>query len=138
MDRVLGGDTGSSTIHRTISPTHCSICERRTSAPMVTLAESVAVSGSRQSWTLCRACADAVEAEMQRADLRPSLRMRVAVAMVATERSPRARPKIWDDEFWEQLSERQWNVLIAIWVIALAVLAPLLFVLVAALASTQR
>jgi hypothetical protein len=44
----------------------------------------------RYEWTLCQPCHSALLAEMRRSSIRSSVRLRVAVGLVAAERSPRA------------------------------------------------
>lgn len=78
------GDDSQSTALR------CSICTRRLGNNIVSLDETGDVPAPRQSWLLCGVCDTAVHAEMERSPLRTPLRIRVAVGMVAAERSPKA------------------------------------------------
>lgn len=45
----------------------------------------------RQEWVLCQACNDAVKQQMSQAPVHSPIRLRVAVGLVATERTPAAR-----------------------------------------------
>lgn len=69
----------------------CDICERRLGATISYLEETGDVPGPRQSWVLCTECSDAVHAQMERTPIRSPLRLRVAVGVVSTERTPTAR-----------------------------------------------
>lgn len=68
----------------------CSICAQMLSGDMLFLDETGEVPAPRQSWVFCQACDAAVRAELERSPVEGPLRVRVAVGMVASERSPRA------------------------------------------------
>lgn len=68
----------------------CSVCTRRLGNDIAFLDETGDVPEPRQSWTLCPACDQSVKAELARSPVVGPLRVRIAVAMVAAERSPRA------------------------------------------------
>lgn len=83
-------------------------------------------------WHLCDECYLAVGRELARAALRSPARVRVALGVVAAERRSMPRYHVWDERFWEQLSDRgQDRLLIWIFAIAFAVHA-LAFMLIAA------
>lgn len=69
----------------------CDICERRLGSTISYLEETGDVPEPRQSWVLCEDCSDAVHQQVERSPVRSSLRLRVAIGMVATERTPTAR-----------------------------------------------
>lgn len=72
-------------------PTRCGICQRRLGDSIHFLEETGETPEPRQSWALCGACAAAVHEQLRNSPMRGDLRLRVAVALVATERSPEAR-----------------------------------------------
>lgn len=67
---------------------HCSICQRRLSDDIAFLDETGNVPEPRRSWMLCAACDAAVRAEIERSPVQGPLRLRVAVGVVAADRSP--------------------------------------------------
>lgn len=73
----------------------------------------------RQSWMLCEACNDAVKRQMAQAPIRSPQRLRVAIALVSTERTPAARRMKRG-----QLSDAGWTKLL-FWTFVLAMLAHL-------------
>lgn len=91
---------------RGLAPTRCAICERRLGNSIHFLEETGDVPEPRQSWALCDACNDAVREQMRLSPVRGSLRLRVAIGLVATERTPasrRARFGQLNDQHWERL-----------------------------------
>src|SRR5262249_40593973 len=97
----------------------CSICRRRVGDAVVYLEETGEQEEERQSWLLCETCNDAVKRQMASAPIRSPLRLRVAVALVATERTPAARRMKRG-----QLSDAGWFRLL-FWTFVLAMLAHL-------------
>lgn len=82
------------------------------------------------SWALCDACNTAVRDEMERSPVRGPLRLRVAVGLVATERTPQARRARIG-----QMSDQHWETLL-FWAFLLFMLAHLVvIVIVAAIAK---
>jgi len=72
------------------SVTRCSICCKRIWVGALTIQEPADAPEPKQSWILCKLCYAAVQAELERSPLRTSVRLRVAVGLVAAERWPRA------------------------------------------------
>lgn len=66
----------------------CSICTRRLTGDIAFLDETGDVPEPRQSWMLCSLCDEAVRIEMERSPVQGPLRARVAVGVVAADRSP--------------------------------------------------
>ncbi|HEY7833694.1 MAG TPA: hypothetical protein VIG30_09010 [Ktedonobacterales bacterium] len=83
----IGGDHMGTEGARGGKP-HCSICQRRLRGDIVFLDETGDVPEPRQSWMLCAACDEAVHWEMERSPVQGALRARIAVGVVAAERSP--------------------------------------------------
>src|SRR5215831_12134851 len=79
----------------------CAICDRRSSGSLYRVMESIPLDDEPRSWLLCVDCADAVRQEVERADLRTPLRVRIAVGIVALQRRPR-HYHFWNEEFWEE------------------------------------
>lgn len=72
-------------------PLRCAICARRLGSAICYLEETGDVPPPRQSWMLCTACNEAVKEQMALAPVQSSIRLRVAVGIVSTERTPAAR-----------------------------------------------
>lgn len=69
----------------------CSICTRRLGKWVFFVEETGDVPEPKQSWALCSACNEAVHGELERSTVQSPLRLRIAVGMVASERTPQAR-----------------------------------------------
>jgi hypothetical protein len=76
------------------APPRCDICDQRTGRDVAFLDETGEVLESRRSWMLCPECNAAVNAELARSPVVTPLRVRVAVGIVAAERSPHAVRKV--------------------------------------------
>ena len=110
----------------------CTICQRRLGRSIFFLEETGDLPTPRQSWTLCKDCNDAVKLQMATTPLRTPLRLRVAVGIVATERTPVARRARWG-----KLTDSQWTTLL-FWSFLLAMLVHLaIIVFVATLAGSR-
>jgi hypothetical protein len=72
----------------------CDICQRQTGRDVAFLDETGDVPAPRHSWMLCPDCNSAVNDELARSPVATALRVRVAVGMVAAERSPHAVRKV--------------------------------------------
>jgi hypothetical protein len=84
----------------------CAICERRLGSTLVFVEETNDVPEPRRSWLLCQACDAAVHEQLDRAPTRSPLRLRIAVGLVAAERTPTARRARFGqlaDLTWERL-----------------------------------
>lgn len=68
----------------------CSICRRHTRFSTTLLTEPAGVPEPRQTWTLCKRCHAALQIEMYRSPVLSPLRLRIAIGIVAAERSPDA------------------------------------------------
>lgn len=69
----------------------CAICARRLGKAICYLEETGDVPPPRQSWMLCTACNDAVKQQMAEVPVQSPIRLRVAIGVVSTERTPAAR-----------------------------------------------
>jgi hypothetical protein len=106
----------------------CAICARRLGQTLAYVEETGEVPEPRQSWLLCAACNAAVHEQMEQSPVRSPLRLRVAVGLVAAERTPEARR-----EGFGQLSDQAWERFF-FWSFVLAFMAHLaVLVFVAAL-----
>ena len=97
----------------------CSICRRRLGDAVAYLEETGDQPDQLQSWLLCEDCNDAVKQQMAQAPIRSPMRLRVAVALVSTERTPAARRMKRG-----QLTDAGWTKLL-FWTFVLAMLAHL-------------
>ena len=71
-------------------PTRCTICTDIIWLLPILLKEPVEAPEPRQEWIICKSCHKALLAEMQRSSIRTPVRLRIAVGLVAAERSPEA------------------------------------------------
>ncbi len=105
---------------RTVAgPLRCDVCARRLGSSVYYLEETGDVPEPRLSWALCRDCNEAVKEQMTRAPVRSPMRLRVAVGLVSTERTPSARRARFG-----QLSDHSWTLLL-FWSFLLAMLVHL-------------
>ncbi len=106
--------------------TRCSICRRRAWFHAISLMEPEGVPGPRQEWTLCRRCHKALLVQMRLSPIRTLLRLRIAIGLVAAERSPYVyaptrRP----------LSDRSWIIIMA-WGFGIAMVLHLVLIVMLA------
>ena len=71
-------------------PIRCSICTRFIWFHPIVLKEPVEAPEPRHEWVLCKPCHEALLVEMHRSSIRSSVRLRIAMGLVAAERSPNA------------------------------------------------
>lgn len=109
-----------------VFPTRCAVCQRRLGRSIHFLDETGDTPEPRMSWALCDACNSAVREELRRSPVRGPLRLRVAVALVATERTPRARRARIG-----QMSDRHWETLL-FWAFLLFMLGHLVLIVIVA------
>jgi hypothetical protein len=90
------------------------------------LEEPPGVPEPRQTWMLCKRCYAALQVEMQRSPVLSPLRLRIAIGIVAADRSPDAyapsRPPMTD---------RSWIVIMA-WGFAIAMMLHLVLIVMLA------
>jgi hypothetical protein len=75
---------------RWLKPARCSICTSAIWFRPIALKEPVGVPEPRRMWVLCKSCHTALLIEMHRSPVRSPLRLRIALGLVASERSPKA------------------------------------------------
>lgn len=68
----------------------CTICTNRIWLYPISLKEPVEAPEPRHEWVLCKPCHKALLVEMRRSSLRSPMRLRIAMGLVAAERSPHA------------------------------------------------
>jgi hypothetical protein len=68
----------------------CSICMSFVWFRRIVLKEPEDAPEPRQEWVLCQRCHEALLAEMRRSSIRSPARLRIAMGLVAAERSPSA------------------------------------------------
>jgi hypothetical protein len=108
------GQTG-----RRYKPLRCSICMKFIWSHPIVLEEPIEVPEPRFEWILCKACHEALLMEMDRSSLRLPVRLRIAMGLVAAERSPKA----YSNE--QQVFQREFT-----WVMRLLILFALLHVVI--------
>jgi hypothetical protein len=113
----------------------CTICERRPAATLLHAATPVLHLGadefletplSRHAWMVCTQCAGAVQQEMVRAGLRSPLRLYIAIAIVASERSPAAHPRVWNARYGQDADARthdRWMMRLIMFLVACSIVA---------------
>lgn len=92
----------------------CSICDRRLENKAYFLTESEDAPEPHQSWLICAPCNLVVQDELTRSELRPAIRTRIVVGLVASQRGLANRAKWWQERYWEELDDQGWNRII-IW-----------------------
>ena len=75
---------------RWYKPIRCSICTSFIWFHPIVLEEPVGAPEPRYDWVLCNPCHEALLVEMSRSTIRSPARMRIAMGLVAAERSPKA------------------------------------------------
>lgn len=109
MEPTLGIDNarpnwqGAQSVARRTRDIRCDICTHRVGKNICYVEETGDVPEPRGSWVLCADCNNAVHEELRRSPVRGGTRLRVAVGMVATERTPTAR---WAN--FGQMSDNAW------------------------------
>jgi hypothetical protein len=68
----------------------CSICTHFIFFYPISLKEPIDAPEPRHEWVLCKDCYEALLVEMRRSVIRSSVRLRIAIGLVAAERSPNA------------------------------------------------
>lgn len=117
---------GVLTLEPAVAPTRCSICQRRLGKTVHYLEETGDVPEPRQSWALCETCNAAVREQLATTALRSPVRLRVAIGLVASERTPAARRS-----HFGQMSDRHWERIL-FWSFLLAMLAHLVLIVIVA------
>ena len=136
MKDIMRGGEPVATLHRD-NPrrprkrviTRCSICDRRTWFHTVLLIEPEKVPEPRQQWTLCQRCHQALLVQMRLSPIHSPLRLRIAIGLVASERSPYVYAPTR-----KPLSDRTWIIVMA-WGFAIAMVLHLILIVMLAFAA---
>jgi hypothetical protein len=110
-------------------PVRCSICMRRTWLNATHLIEPLGVPEPRQSWTLCKRCHTVLLVEMERSPILSPLRLRIAMGIVAADRSPYVYAPSH-----KPISDRTWIIVMA-WGFGIAMLLHLVLIVMLAFVS---
>jgi hypothetical protein len=81
----------------------CDICQHQLGKSIFFVEETGEVPRPRRSWVLCDECNAAVHEQVERSTVHTDIRLRVAVGIVSTDRTPAARRA-----HFGQLSDRSW------------------------------
>jgi hypothetical protein len=104
---------------RWYKPIRCSICRSFIWFRSIVLKEPVGAPEPRYEWVLCKPCHKALIVEMRRSSIRSPARLRIAMGLVAAERSPTAYKLTHIREQQEFQREFAWVVrlviLFALW-----------------------
>lgn len=100
------------------SARRCIVCGRRLHSDTLLLEETHDVPDP-QSWAVCPACYATIRSEVERSALQTPMRLRIAIGVVAARHERPARYSMFDDRFWDQLTDEGLNRLL-IWVFAVA------------------
>jgi hypothetical protein len=121
---TLRGDKQNQSIKRIT--TRCSICERLTWYRSFPLIEPEGVPAPRQEWTLCKRCHQELLVQLRLSPVRSPLRLRIAIGLVAAERSP------YTYAFTRKpLSDRSWIIIMA-WAFGLGMILHLILIIMLA------
>lgn len=104
----------------------CSICERRMWYNFIPLIEPEDVPAPRQEWTLCKRCHEELLAQLRLSPVRSPLRLRIAIGLVAAERSPYTYAPTR-----KPLTDRSWIIIMA-WGFGIAMVLHLLLIVMLA------
>ena len=107
-------------------PVRCSICTRRAWLNATSLLEPLGVPEPRQSWTLCKRCHALLLAEMERSPVLSPLRLRIAMGIVAADRSPYVYAPTH-----KPISDRTWIIVMA-WGFGIAMVLHLILIVMLA------
>lgn len=112
-------------------PLRCSVCSSAIWLRPVALKEPLEAPEPRQEWVLCKVCHKALLVEMRRSSIRSPVRLRIALGLVAAERSPEAyemRPSLREQRDFQR--EFTWFIrfLLILALLHLSILAVLLTV----------
>ena len=97
----------------------CAICERKLGKSLHFVEETGDVPEPRGSWLLCDECDAAVHEQLARTPIQSPLRLRIAVGLAASERTPAARRAAFG-----QMSDRSWALLF-LWLLPLTMIVHL-------------
>jgi hypothetical protein len=86
----------------------CSICTSFTWFRPIVLKEPVGAPEPLQEWILCQPCHGALLTELRRSSIRPPIHLRVAVGLVAAERSPTTYYSSRQQEFQREFTWLMW------------------------------
>ncbi len=106
--------------------TRCSICMRRTWYNAIPLKEPEGVPDPRQEWTLCKRCHRELLIQLRLSPIRTPLRLRIAIGLVAAERSPYVYAPAR-----RALSDRSWIIIMA-WGFGIAMVLHLILIVMLA------
>ena len=104
----------------------CSICERRMWYNFIPLIEPEDVPAPRQEWTLCKRCYEELLDQLRLSPVRTSMRLRIAMGLVAAERSPYAYAPSR-----KPLTDRSWIIIMA-WAFGIAMVLHLVLIVMLA------
>ncbi len=90
--------------------THCSVCTRRIWFDSLRVQEPEGVPEPRLSWVLCKECHGMLMTAFRCSPVRSCLRLRIAMGLIAAERSPHAYPTSRN----QYISDHRWIVFIAL------------------------
>lgn len=71
-------------------PIRCAVCTSGIWFSPIVLKEPRSAPEPRRAWVLCKSCHEALLREIRRSPIRSPLRLRIALGLVAAERSPTA------------------------------------------------
>ena len=112
---------------RWYKPVRCSICTSFIWFHPIAHKEPVEAPEPRYEWVLCKPCHEALLVEMRRSSIRSPARLRIAMGLVAAERSPKTYRMREPREFQREFAWFVWLLVlfallhVAILVILLAV-----------------
>lgn len=113
---------------RWYKPIRCSICRSYIWFDSIVLKEPPETPEPRREWILCKPCHKAVRVQLSRSSIRSPLRLRIAMGLVAAERSPHAYPPSTQSRE-QEIFQREFNWFVWL-VLAFTALHAIIFVIV--------
>jgi hypothetical protein len=124
---VLAIDQNNTHQRRRRTTAFCSVCTRRIWFDPMYVQEPEDVPAPRNGWVLCKECHGLLVTEFRRSPVRSPLRLRIAMGLVAAERSPHAYPT----RMRESINDHRWIVFIAVGTFIAMILHLALIVIIA-------
>jgi hypothetical protein len=114
-DAMRSGEPGVAVQHtelrkrRSRTPLYCAVCTSRIWFDPADVSEPDDVPEPRLSWTLCKACYQALQEQLQKSPVHSPLRLRIAMGLVASERWPHG----YSTRVREYVNDRRWILFMA-------------------------
>ncbi|HKS69719.1 MAG TPA: hypothetical protein VJQ45_04835 [Ktedonobacterales bacterium] len=116
----------------------CDVCGGLLGSKAYYFEEDAELPDPRQAWTICAACNDAVLQQLDRVAVQTPMRLRVAVAVVASERAtPDSLSARLPDPARDRLADRRMERLLIALFLFLFIIHALVFIVIVAVISAH-